>query len=147
MNHSEPGALFLSAAIINFHACPSLVDLSASVTRPTFSQFSPSKIFYRCFFPAVSTFHKINFLFSHHMVKKVIQFLRMNFMDDLDVSASRNTLSYFDFFAVHKTRSVLRRKHIFLSPVSFVAILKLSMLLHPHIRLGTLCIWRCMICF
>ena len=73
-------------------------------------------------------------LFSQHGQRKIAWYLHIQFMSDLVVSASRNTVS-FDFFAVHEIYNILRRNQFLLPHISFVTGLKLS---RPRIRMGSI---------
>ena len=87
-------------------------------------------------------------LFSSGGQKKVAWRILILFINDLVVSATRNTVS-FDFSAFHEIRSILRRNHISAASRFFVTVLKLST---PHIHtsewystpgLFFSCEWRC----
>ena len=112
---------------MTLHASQSLAAFSAFASCPIFSHFvSPSNIFSCCFpllhFPLII---QVVFQF-HHMAKKVVWHLHIQFMNDL-VLAPHSTVS-FDFFAVHEICSILLRNHISVAFIFFVAVLKLSRL-------------------
>ena len=69
----------------------------------------------------------VSFFFITWPQKKLTCVYVFQFMSDLAVSTSPNTVSFlFFFFVAHEIRSILRRNHISVPPVSFVAVLKLS---------------------
>ena len=120
---------------MTFHASLSLVGFSASVTLFTLSHFvSPSNIFLLYIlllrFPSIIPVG-IRCSSSHLLMtwpKWVAHRLLFLFRSDLVVSASCNTVS-FELFAVYEICSFI------LSPVSFVAVLKLP---RPRIIMGSI---------
>ena len=118
---------------MTFHASPSLVALSASVTLPTLRHFfSPSNIFSCCVFLDRSSCHKMI-----TWPRMVAWRLHILFMSDHVASAFCIIVS-FDFFAVHEIRSILQWNDISVAFSFFCTCFKIVQVTHPYIRIGSI---------
>ena len=125
---------------MTFHASLFLLDFCASVTRPPLPTLVVHITSFHAVFPSIiqvdtrcSSFSLLTFTW----LKTVVQRLRILFISNLVVSASRNTVS-FDFFLVHEIHSILRRNHNSVSSNFFCNCFEIIEASYPYIRMGSL---------
>ena len=127
---------------LSYHDLPRIpIAFSASVTLPNWKTLlvSPFNILSRSFrllrFSSSTRCSSFPLLIT--WTKKVARRLRILFISDLVVLASRNTVS-FDFFEVDKIRSIHLKNHISVASSFFCTCFEIVEASHPYIRTGSI---------